>query len=385
MEYDGPSSERIAGREGYFNIDPVLRVKGRSRILSASEKPLPTPHGGKLLEKEVPVPLDGLVILTAVSKWMGPIQDWTQHFREASQRGYNMLHYTPLQQRGSSGSPYSIADQLAFDRQLGDKIVEDDFVPLVKDALRVAREDYGLLSLTDVVLNHTANNSPWLLEHPEAGNFYFILFFLRSHMSEPIWLLGFSPFNMPHLSPALELDNALIDFSSNLASNGFPTNVLSHSDLDTLLCALKSKIKDELQLWQYYVLDRARERSSVLAVPIKDIPPWTGPDVEGKSLSELAYIMKSTGKILGLGLFKRRYGVCVNPQTAASLVRAAFTDLKNSDSLANAWERVVDVINAPLYEEWQVDTEITLENIKNRVAYTRLANNGPKLGEITAE
>ena len=198
-------------------------------------------------------------------------------------------------------------------------------------------------------------------------------------------LSGFSPFNMPHLFPALELDNALMEFSLNLTSMGLPSNVLSHSDLDILLCALTSKLKDELQLWQYYVLDRARERNGVLAVPIGDIPAWTGPTVEGKSLSQLAYIMKSTGNILGLGQFKRRYGVFVNSKTAASLVHAAFPELKDQDSMANAWEKVVDVINAPLYEEWQIDTEIALENIRNRVAYTRLAENGPKLGEITAE
>lgn len=148
---------------------------------------------------------------------------------------------------------------------------------------------------------------------------------------------------------------------------------------------LASKIKGELQLWQYYVLDVAREKSGVLAVPVQDIPTWTHSDVKGKSLSELAYIMKSTGKIIGLGEFKGRYSVHVDPIDAASLVRTAFPSLENSQSLADVWAKVVDVINSPLYEEWEADTDVALENIKNRVAYTRLDESGPKLGEITAE
>jgi glycogen debranching enzyme len=160
---------------------------------------------------------------------------------------------------------------------------------------------------------------------------------------------------------------------------------VSRADLDSLISALASKIRNELQLWQYYVLDRAREKNGILAVPVQDIPAWTGPHVEGKSTSELADIMKSTGKIIGLGKFRGRFSVYVKPKDAASLVHAAFTDLGDSESLAQAWARVVDAINAPLYEEWRVDTETALENIKNRVAYTRLDENGPKQGEITAE
>jgi glycogen debranching enzyme len=48
----------------------------------------------------------------------------------------------------------------------GDK---DGGVKQVQEALSMAKEKYGLGSLTDVVLNHTANNSPWLEEHPESG------------------------------------------------------------------------------------------------------------------------------------------------------------------------------------------------------------------------
>ena len=46
---------------------------------------------------------------------------------------------------------------------------EDGGVANMDLILKSAKEEYGLLSLTDVVLNHTADNSAWLEKHPEAG------------------------------------------------------------------------------------------------------------------------------------------------------------------------------------------------------------------------
>jgi glycogen debranching enzyme len=103
---------------------------------------------------------------------MGPVTSWAPYFSEFRERGYNVLHFTPLQQRGESKSPYSIADQLAYDESLfekGWKGSKEEGAKRVKEVLKEAKETFGMLSITDVVLNHTANNSPWLVEHPEAG------------------------------------------------------------------------------------------------------------------------------------------------------------------------------------------------------------------------
>ena len=103
---------------------------------------------------------------------MGPVSKWSYFFQEASDRGYNMLHWTPLQERGESNSPYSIKDQLRYEPSMfsDPRSVEDDGgVAKMEEVLNLARDRYGLLHLTDVVLNHTANNSVWLEEHPEAG------------------------------------------------------------------------------------------------------------------------------------------------------------------------------------------------------------------------
>lgn len=81
-----------------------------------------------------------------------------------------MLHWAPLQQRGKSGSPYSILDQLRFDKAiLNEPEAKDGGFAEIEKALKLAKEKYGLGGVTDVVLNHLAYDSPYLEEHPEAG------------------------------------------------------------------------------------------------------------------------------------------------------------------------------------------------------------------------
>ncbi|KZT10101.1 glycoside hydrolase family 133 protein [Laetiporus sulphureus 93-53] len=366
VEYDGEEpGTRVKGREGYFNIDPILRVKARSSILSSDGTILE--RGGAVQSGAVNLPLDGLSILTVVSKWMGPMNAWRKYLTESSVRGYNMLHWTPLQERGESDSPYSIRNQLVYEPSMfpgGVKdIGNDGGKAKLEEMLKIARDEYGLLSLTDVVLNHTANDSPWLLEHPEAG---------------------YSPSNTPHLTPALELDDAMMRFSGSLESKGLPTIVTSEADLETLVNGFQDYIK-ELNMWQYYVLDVNKERASVKeALKSKKITEWDGPAVAHKTVVELAEVMRASGNIHGLGKLEKKFGTHVDGSVAAGFVKAAFVDVEdNGDALADAWIRVVDVLNVPLYQEWEEDTRVALDQIKNRLKYIRLDEHGSKLGPIS--
>ncbi|KAG2011571.1 glycogen debranching enzyme [Coprinopsis cinerea AmutBmut pab1-1] len=366
VEYEGTDGSRIKGREGFFNIDPVLRLKSRSRILSPSLSVLPPSEGGAVQDDYINLPQDGLSVLTVVSKWMGPLSEWHNHFQEAQERGYTMLHYPPLQERGESNSPYSIRNQLGYDKDLfGNGAPKDGKSAQheVEKILKLAREEYGLLSLTDVVLNHTANDTPWLSEHPEAG---------------------FSPANTPHLTPALELDTAILEFSEKLETNGLPTVIKSDDDLIRITEAFEKTVRS-LNLWQYYVLNAAREKESVKeALNSGQVIPWSGSLVANKTVEELAHILREEkGVIKGLSQYASRFGVHVEPGIAAGFIKAAFTHLSDNEALAEAWGRVVDVINVPLYEEWEADTRVAVESVKNRVKYTRLDEHGPKLGEIS--
>ncbi len=177
----------------------------------------------------------------------------------------------------------------------------------------------------------------------------------------------------------------MLDFSANLLSKGLPTTIDCEADLDQLLTSLEQDVKD-LKLWQYYVLDSSRERSSVAsALKSRNICPWVGPEVRGKSVVELAGILRSEETIIGLSLLASRFGVHIKGDVAAGFIKAAFVELQAIDALADMWVKIIDIINVPLYEEWEDDARVALSNIRNRARYTRLDAHGPKLGEITKQ
>ena len=197
--------------------------------------------------------------------------------------------------------------------------------------------------------------------------------------------LGYTPVNSPHLIPALELDTAILGFSTTLQKRGLPIQVTSAADVDALMNALTADLKS-LDFWQYYVLDVKAERERVkTALSTDNVTPWDGPNVGGKTVVELFEILKDSGKIIGYRGLAGRFSRRIDGSVAAGFAKAAFSEISGVDDLADAWIRVVDVANVSLYEEWNKDTKVALDNIKNRLKYTRLDDHGPKLGPISAK
>lgn len=121
--------------------------------------------GSKLL------PLDALMIQSVVPKWLGPVSKWKPHIELVKATGYNMIHFAPMQQRGSSDSPYSIRDQLLFSDDLFDHpdLSRQERVEIVRQVVTDLYENQNILCLSDIVWNHTSHDSPLLKDHPDAG------------------------------------------------------------------------------------------------------------------------------------------------------------------------------------------------------------------------
>jgi glycogen debranching enzyme len=187
------------------------------------------------------------------------------------------------------------------------------------------------------------------------------------------------------LIPALELDDAIIQFSNSLKDHGLPTEVKSMEDIELIVDAFSNYIQ-QLNFWQYYVLDITKEKEAIQgALSSGKTEAWAGPDAQGKNIPELATIFRAyrDGELLqGLSKYAKRHGVKVDGAVAAGFVLAA----RGRDAdLVGTWGEIVNALNLPLYREWEEDIHVALENIKNRLKYCRLDDHGPKLGEITGK
>jgi len=77
---------------GYFLVDPMIQA-------------------GKMDDR---VPMDCIRCQTVLAKALGPFSEWEVRLRVAYQAGYNMIHFTPIQELGESNSSYCIRDQLTL-------------------------------------------------------------------------------------------------------------------------------------------------------------------------------------------------------------------------------------------------------------------------------
>ena len=314
------------------------------------------------------LPLDALSIFTVVSKFMGKYpSDWEKHLEGISQRGYNMVHFTPLSERGESNSPYSMFDQMRFDSQCFPH-GEGDIAKMIS---RMENE-HRLLGLTDVVWNHTANNSKWLEQHPEAG---------------------YNIETAPWLESALELDTALLNFSDQLDAHGLPANLDNSEDLDQLIKGIRRHVIEPLNLWEFYVVDVKSNAAEVVSVWSAGEGPASkgnfGTKVEGMkdwTIEKRAEFVRQYCLLGSEGLGPRFHRKIDPKQGTAVLhiLHGAYQDgNSNSEAVLASISKIIDVLNVNLYKNYNADVEVICQQLHDRIRYLRLDDNGPNMGKIS--
>lgn len=133
------------------------------------------------------IELNDIILHTVLVKCLGPFEDWEKRLEVAHKCGYNLIHFTPVQELGESNSSYSIKDHLRLNPNLStnNKIFN---LENLADFISNMEKNWNMLSIVDVVWNHVANNSEWIEEYTDAG---------------------YNLVNSPHLKPAFLVDRCL--------------------------------------------------------------------------------------------------------------------------------------------------------------------------------
>jgi glycogen debranching enzyme len=165
------------------------------------------------------------------------LNTWEEKLRVAQESGYNLIHFTPVQELAGSRSAYSLKDQLKVDPNFGNVNFDD-----IGRTIKKMRDEWGIASICDIVLNHTGNESEWLLDHPEAT---------------------YSCYTCPHLRPAFMLDFLLAKIGEdvdkgNLEMLGVPMVVDREEHLQALRHQMLTQYLPKINIHEFYQVDVER-------------------------------------------------------------------------------------------------------------------------------
>ncbi|XP_047352700.1 glycogen debranching enzyme [Vespa velutina] len=331
----GTESRIKAIASGYLMVDPELKVGERGELL----------------------PLDCIQCQTVLAKSLGPFSTWENKLLVARNSGYNVIHFTPIQELGLSKSSYSLSDQLKLNPLFNDGntvITFDD----IDEFINKIRNEWKMLSICDVVLNHTANESPFLVSHPECT---------------------YNCLNSPHLRPAYILDAALFELTIQVASGewefkGIPTVVETEDHLNSIRHALHSYFLPLVKIHELYILDINETIAEFLNLARTQIPQ----DVNELPTEDISVIkdpkfrrLKAT---IDMPLALKKY----NTYRADS-----FDEETRLKRCAEDLRKKLQELNDVIINEIQNHLNAAVENTVAGIRYFRVQADGPRLKEIS--
>lgn len=187
-----------------------------------------------IVNPELKVPINSIKCQTVLAKNLGPNQEWRKRLTVTKEANYNMIHFTPVQELGASNSAYSLRNQHKVNPLF--KATLDD----IKKDVDFMEKRWGVLSLTDIVLNHTADDSEWIRKHPECA---------------------YNMVNSPHLRPAFLLDSAFIwlakDMALGLLEKTFQLSdmIVSEREVSIVAILLKTFYVAQLRIYELFMID----------------------------------------------------------------------------------------------------------------------------------
>ncbi|KAL8586750.1 hypothetical protein ACOMHN_061263 [Nucella lapillus] len=327
---DDSATQLQADGKGYFVVDPTLQAGGQ------------------------PMALDGICMQTVVTKLLGPFEEWESRLRISKESAYNMVHFTPVQELGESNSAYSIRDHHRLSPAYStDRRLIHLMMPHLKNLVDRMEHDWQMLSIVDVVLNHTATDSPLLERHPECA---------------------YNLENCPHLRPAYMLDRILQQFSLEVAANcwehrGIPARLEHSSHLDAIRHVLHCEVLPKHRLGDFYQcsVDRVVEECKHLAVAGKYKMPSSDDELVLQQDPEFRRLRSTVDISMAVKLMEK-WGIFDNVDKASEQLRQ-YVVFVNQEKEKAVWEHL----------------HVAIENFIANARHRFVDEQGDRLGCVTAE
>ncbi|MFZ5448181.1 MAG: alpha-amylase family glycosyl hydrolase [Thermodesulfobacteriota bacterium] len=113
----------------------------------------------------MPEPIEPTIIYNLFPPLAGTIPQWEEHLDRIAAMGFTWVFLNPINTPGLSGSLYAIKDYFGINPFFYHKSGQDPEAALVH--FLKAAQSRGLKAMLDLVINHTAIDSPLVTQHPE--------------------------------------------------------------------------------------------------------------------------------------------------------------------------------------------------------------------------
>ncbi|XP_057653349.1 glycogen debranching enzyme isoform X2 [Diorhabda carinulata] len=321
---------------GYFLVDPVL-----------------------MYGNDEDLPLDCIQCQTVLTKCLGSFSSWEKKLRVAKESGYNMIHFTPIQELGESNSSYSLSEQLKLNPIFKKDNGKMPTFQEIEQFIAKLRNEWKVTSICDIVLNHTANESKWIKEHPDVT---------------------YNCVNCPYMRPAYLLDAAFDFFSSEIKKGfyedrGIPSEINNEDHLNAIRHHFKTSILDILKLNELFICDTNKLVDEFLILARSNQPNSLKCD---SNCNNLKLIQDPE---------YRRLSSTVDMELALKLYNHFWNDTFDEDSrlkkCAEKFKNKLDELNNEKSKEINEHLDVAVENVIAGIRYYRVQQDGPKFKDIT--
>jgi len=308
------------------------------------------------------LPLDRVMMQSVLCKLLGPFNQWKKQLSIGPESGYNMFHFSPIQELGESNSSYSIRAHHAVNPKFSTDKQEFN-VEMMQNFVEKIHSSWGMFSIVDVVWNHCSNDAQWLKKHP---------------------LAGYNLVNSPHMRPAFLVDRALWYLNKDIMANkyvkkGVPTEITKESELKSLRTLIREAV-DEVKLYDFFALEVSRVQDEfknmfmASGFPLKKMEDITDED----TWDNLKIVQSNEWK---------RYGCTVDlPLAVRASTRLCSKTQSVEFNMAKCCERLREELlklNAAAKKQTEELCEKIADNIIGHVKYHFVDSDGPQWGKVT--